>query len=148
MDTYNDFQYIWMKNIKLLERERNKLNSRAVSFNYKANKDCTTRGNDITLIERVDLDFEKKRNKDLMKAALDSMPCDEQAFKQTLRSSCGEEYPLQGDNESVNMEFNDSWLEQQTNKRRQNKSQMHIRNNLLGFSEFKTHDHSRSRPTY
>lgn len=69
MESYNEIQSIWIKNIRALEERRNRLNIKGLSQNYKANNLISQKGKDITLIERADKVFEQKRNTDLIRVA-------------------------------------------------------------------------------
>lgn len=66
MQSYEESQRGWAKNIGLLEKARNRLNNKAFSKNYRANVMSSEGGKDITLIDRLDIEVDEYQNKELM----------------------------------------------------------------------------------
>lgn len=122
LEGYNKNQQEWNKNIQLLEHARNKLNSKTFSQNYKANQEASKSGKDITLIDRLDLEFEDSKNKQMFPIALDYHGPDFN-FKYSLRES-NQRYQNNVPTSLVKRgdEFGSQWLRIQELKRaRRNK---------------------------
>ena len=64
LQTFDKYQKIWFRNIQQSEQVREKMNSQALCKNFKVNKLQAEKG-DMTIMDRVEMAVEKKRNKDL-----------------------------------------------------------------------------------
>ena len=68
MKNFDKYQQIWQKNLAEIEVTRERMNKSALCDNYKANREQAKKG-DISILERIDIHNEKKKNHDVMNIA-------------------------------------------------------------------------------
>ena len=92
-----------------MEQVRNKMNEKGAK-GYKVNISSSTNGRDMTLLDRADVEMEKKRNKDLIATAFNSRSVDERFVQMCREDQKASINCVPETSASPKKEFGEDWL--------------------------------------